>query len=353
MMTVRQPRKSMLIVFLLVIITALPAQLLAAPQEAQTATAVVATGALNVRSGPSVQYGVVAVTYQGHVVALLGRNAASTWAKIRLFNGQEGWVNAGFLYPSTPITSLPILDGTTTTPPTTPTGIVNTGALNIRSGPGVGYGVVTVVFNGQVLTLLGRNASGSWAQVRTNAGVQGWVNASHINSNVAISSLPVTDATTPAPTAIGVVNTSALNVRSGPGIAFGVVAVLSSGQSVQLIGRTADSSWAQVRLYNGVTGWVNASYLQSNVAISSLPVIGTSTPAAVAVVATGALNVRYGPGTQYGILAVVYQGYTLALIGRNHNGSWAQVRFTNGATGWVNASLIQANVPISSLPVTG
>jgi uncharacterized protein YgiM (DUF1202 family) len=352
MMTVRLPRRFIIIVALLIIVTAFPAQLLAAPREAQTLTAVVATGALNVRSGPGIAYGVIAVTYQGHVVILLGRNTTSTWAKIRLYSGQEGWVNAGYLYPSVPINSLPVLDGSTA-PPAAPTGIVNTGALNIRSGPGVAYGVVTVAYHGQVLTLLGRNANSSWAQVRTNAGVQGWVNASLITSNVAISSLPVTDASTPAPTPVGVVTTSALNVRSGPGVAYGVVAALSYGQSVYLLARTSDSSWIQVRLFNGVTGWVNGSYLQSNVAISSLPVVGTTAPTtATAVVATGALNVRYGPGVQYGILAVVYRGYSLTLVGRNYYGTWVQVRFSNGAVGWVNASLVQANVPISSLPVT-
>ncbi|MCB9445816.1 MAG: SH3 domain-containing protein, partial [Ardenticatenaceae bacterium] len=105
------------------------------------ATAVVNTGALNVRVGPSIGYKVVAVAYRGHVVALLGRNSAATWAKVRLFNGQEGWVNASLIDPSVAISSLPVAD----TPVLTPMAAVATGALNVRSGPGIGYGSTAVL----------------------------------------------------------------------------------------------------------------------------------------------------------------------------------------------------------------
>ena len=38
-------------------------------------------------------------------------------------------------------------------------GVVNTGALNVRSGPGASFGVVTVIYQGQAVSLLGRYAS--------------------------------------------------------------------------------------------------------------------------------------------------------------------------------------------------
>ena len=236
-------------------------------------TAVVNTGVLNVRSGPGVGYGVVTVTYQGYVVNLLGRNANSTWAKVQLPSGMQGWVNASLIHASVPLGNLPNLDGTTApAPPVSGTAVVATGALNVRSGPGVNYSVLTAVTYGQTVTLLGRNQAATWAQIRLANGTVGWVNASLLQLSVPMNSLPVTDGG--AAVATAVVNTYALNVRSGPGVGYGVVAVASQGQHVTLLGRNSAASWAQIRLANGAVGWVNASFLQPSVAINSLPITG-------------------------------------------------------------------------------
>ncbi len=317
------------------------------------ATAVVNTGTLNVRAGPSVAFSVVTVSEQGHVVHLLGRNADSSWAKVRVFTGQEGWVNASLITPNVPISSLPIVSAPSI-PEVTPTAVVNTGALNVRSGPGVAFSVVTVSRQGHAVHLLGRNADSSWARVRVFTGQEGWVNASLITPNVPISSLPVVAAPSPpgvTPTAV--VTTGALNVRSGPGVGYSVVAWVQQGQTLTLLGRNANNSWVQVRTPASQTGWVNASLVRANVAISSLPVVGTAPPAATAVVATGALNVRYGPGVAYGAFTVVYQGTTVTLLGRNQSATWVKIQLPNGNQGWVNATLVQASVPIVNLPIVG
>ena len=47
--------------------------------------------------------------------------------------------------------------------------------LNIRAGPGTRYPVLEQVGEGQVLSVLGRNAQGSWLAVCCAAGQQGWV----------------------------------------------------------------------------------------------------------------------------------------------------------------------------------
>ncbi len=348
--------KRLLILFIfLILLLTIPGQVLAgAPQPAAAAappqtgepTAIVATGALNVRSGPGVAYGVVTVVYQGQTVWLLGRNQNASWVQVRLANNVAGWVNASLLQSSVAINSLPVIG----TQPPAAVATVTTGAANVRSGPGLAYGVVAVVYQGQTVSLTGRNDNGSWVKVTTASGAAGWVNASLVQANVPISSLPVVGA--PAPAASAIVTTGALNVRSGPGVAYSVVTVVGQGQQVALLGRTGDSSWVKVQTGSGATGWVNASLVKANVPISSLPVAGAGAPAAVATVTTGALNVRQGPDVQYGVVAVIYQGQSVSLIGRVVNNSWVQVRLGNGVTGWVNASLVQANVPIGSLPVT-
>jgi uncharacterized protein YgiM (DUF1202 family) len=56
-----------------------------------------------------------------------------------------------------------------------------------------------------------------------------------------------------------VANCYYLNMRSGPGVNFTVVHILSRGTHVQVLGQSA--GWVQVRAPVGVVGWVNGHYL--------------------------------------------------------------------------------------------
>lgn len=329
------------------------------------AYATVATGALNVRSGPSLAYSPVTAVYQGNVVSLIGRNANNTWAKIRLSNGTEGWVNAASTYitPNVAISSLPVVTSADA-PTSSATALVATGALNVRSGPGVTYSVVTVASQGQTVQLLGRNANSSWAKIKLSNGSEGWVNASLLTPSVAINSLPFADSPAqpepPVPVAPGAV----LSLRSGPGFTYPVTGSVYQGLQVNAIGRNAANTWLKVRLSDGQEGWIGVQYVQLSIPIGNLPVLDgtTTTPASTATPAppattywanvnTGAANVRSGPGIGYGIVTVVNQGQYVSLLARNSISSWAKVQLTNGTVGWVNASLLDANVAINTLPV--
>jgi LysM repeat protein len=80
-----------------------------------------------------------------------------------------------------------------------------------------------------------------------------------------------------APT--GTVNgASRLNVRSGPAVGYGVVAVLSTWDVVTLLGRNLNASWAQVQTASGVQGWVNARYLLTSIPVANLPITSNTTP---------------------------------------------------------------------------
>ena len=326
----------------------------------RAATGIVTTGALNVRSGPGLEFSIVTTAYQGHAVAVLGRSGFNTWVEIRTFSGVIGWANSNYMQMDVPLNNLPIVGSGTVPPGTTPAptpaiGVVNTGAVNVRTGPGYGYPIVTIAYQGYTFSLLGRTGDNAWVRVRMVDTTEGWVNAGALNTNVPVGSLPIVNVTTPptsGPTAV--INTGALNVRTGPGIQFPAVAAVYNGHVVTMLGRNADSSWVKVRLFNGQEGWVNARYITPNSPIANLPILdnsGTTPPGATAVVNTGALNVRSGPGPQFAALTSVPFGTTMSLIGRNFDATWAKVRLTTGVEGWVNASFIVANVAITSLPI--
>jgi hypothetical protein len=58
--------------------------------------AVVATGGLNFRTGPSVAFPVISALPGGTGVTVLGRNASGDWLYVRLNNGEDGWLAARF-----------------------------------------------------------------------------------------------------------------------------------------------------------------------------------------------------------------------------------------------------------------
>ncbi|MEJ2148970.1 MAG: SH3 domain-containing protein [Chloroflexota bacterium] len=153
---------------------------------------------------------------------------------------------------------------------TSPTATVTPGALNVRSGPGIGYDVVGVAYQDDTLTLVGRNTDVSWIQVQLASGIVGWVGKYYIRPNMPLNRLPVTFIG--AGEAVATVATGALNVRSGPGIAYDVVAIAKQYQQVNMLGRNRAGSWVMIRA-SGIEGWVNAGYLDSTVPVGTLPLI--------------------------------------------------------------------------------
>jgi Bacterial SH3 domain len=78
-------------------------------------------------------------------------------------------------------------------PPAVPSAVPQADT-NLRAGPGIDYPVVKVVGFTDTLSLIGRNADGSWVKVRTSVGVEGWVDVSFISTFDSIPDLPIIEA---------------------------------------------------------------------------------------------------------------------------------------------------------------
>ena len=289
----------------------------------------------------------------------------------------EGWVNVQYLNFTINPFDLPTISTTppgfpTATPTATPqvtnpiniVGVVNTGALNVRSGPSPSFSIVDVMYFGDVMDLIGRNADGSWVYGSTPDGILGWVNSRYLTTSSPVANLPVVDSSTPGvpinpatpvatavPTAIpgsASVTAGYLNVRSGAGIGYTRVASLSYGDVVAMTGRNLDSSWVMVRLFGGQEGWVNPKYLATTVDVGSLPVMAQS---GTGFVVAGNLNIRSGAGPGFSVVTVAPYGSSLALLGRTSDNSWLYLRAGNGQEGWSNASYIATSLDVNLLPV--
>lgn len=158
----------------------------ALPALAQDAVASIATGALNVRTGPGLKYTSMRTLPYGFGVQMVGRNPETTWIMIQFTDGTRGWISAGMIYTEYRLRDLPVAVDIV------PQSTVATGTVNtlsdwpVRNASDDKAAAVGYARGGSTVTVLGRNYDSSWAKVRTEAGVEGW-----IETNVLITTVPV------------------------------------------------------------------------------------------------------------------------------------------------------------------
>ncbi len=93
---------------------------------------------------------------------------------------------------------------------------------------------------------------------------------------------PATVTVTPTAERTEATTTVNANCRNGPDTVYPVLTVLSSGQSIEAIGRNAAGDWWQVRLADGEQCWLSEQTVEVNFNAGDLPVIAapsTPTPA--------------------------------------------------------------------------
>src|SRR5690242_8110974 len=99
------------------------------------------------------------------------------------------------------------------------TGTVRAAVLNVRKGPSLGNAALEHIKLGTTVTVLGRNTTGTWFEVRTSDGAVGWVAAlwlklsagSVMNVPLAASNTPVQPVTTTSSQITATVRTFRLN----------------------------------------------------------------------------------------------------------------------------------------------
>lgn len=336
--------------------------------------ATITTTSKDVYASPDTTSSKVDTVYQEDIVLLLGRTEDSAWVYVITSNLINGWITTVNIAADIPISTLPVTTPSNPIPvppiatvPTVSTafGVVNTGKLNVRSGPGVGYGIVTQVVQGETVTLLARNPESTWLYIRTSNNLEGWVNAKYITTSYPISALPAIGtpgaptatpvppgtATPVVPTAVpgtSVVTASTLNVRASAGLSYVRVDQVYSGNVLWVNGRNLDTTWVSVVTPDGVAGWVNSKYISSNINFTTLPVTSNT---GTGIVLTGRLNVRANPGVGNTVLTSASQGANMTLIGRNSDNGWLYLRAPDGKEGWSRADMLGTTTNINALPV--
>lgn len=132
-----------------------------APTASTTMTMV--TIDLRLRTGPSVNYGILAVIPRTTPVPVLGKSGS--WIKT-VWSGKVGWISGPY---TKLLSELPKLTTTTT--------------LNFRSGPSTAYSIIGKVPQGTRIPVLSASSSGNWIKTWYNARV-GWLSKAYLTNSI-------------------------------------------------------------------------------------------------------------------------------------------------------------------------
>ena len=226
--------------------------------------------------------------------------------------------------PTPTMTPTPLPTSTPTAAPPSPTAsagrsgqisqvaVVRAGGAELLAVPG--GEALQQLATGTALTVWGRSEDGQWLVALTAAGMGGWIETGKVVAfnlealpvvplaqpqaeATAVmgeepaaggeSSAPRVTASAPASVDTGVTATvaitdSRLNVRSGPGTGYRILAKAMPGETFAAVGRSADAMWIEIAgdALGAASGWVAAEFMQLSASIEALPVTSLSIDAA-------------------------------------------------------------------------
>lgn len=182
---------------------------------------------------------------------------------------------------------------------------VNTGKLNVRTGPGVIFAIITSIPYNTTVTLVGRASTGTWVQVRLESGTVGWVNSIHLRTYADYSLLPITYDTS-------IVVPPQTVPPPGGGVPGGgpTVYTVRAGDTLKTIAARYGTTWQAIAAANSL---VNANYIYTGQRL---------------IIPTGGSNPSPQPQPNPGVY-IVQAGDTLAVIAARYGTTVAAIVTAN------------------------
>ena len=205
------------------------------------ATGVVTADVLNFRDGPGTYYQVIGQIYRNEQVVILG--SQDGWYNVS-YAGMTGWVSGDYVVVNQ--TNVAAQEPVTVQEPAKVYGTINGDYVNVRSGPGLNYNVITMMNWGDRVEVLGNTEE--WYNILLSDGSKGWVYGNYIVVNQ-------TNVAAQEPAKVyGTISANSVNIRSGPGLNYNVITMMNWGDRVEILGNTEE--WYNILLSDGSEGWV-------------------------------------------------------------------------------------------------
>lgn len=240
---------------------------------------------LNVRSGTGTAFPVFLQLMNNTRVAIL--NEISDWFEIKT-SALEGYVNRAYVALSSPSDS--------SDDSTHPIAIVEPDALNMRSGAGYEFSVVTTVYQDMVLEMIEQHSE--WSKVKTRK-LSGYILKDLLVEIYGGGT--VSDALYRA-----VINDPLVNLRAGAGLNFPVIAVLQENTEVAV--KNISYDWAKIEtiVYEG---YIRSEFIRMTDSLEP-----DENSITTATVTSDNLRLRSGPNTDFAPFALLKRGTGLKVI---------------------------------------
>ena len=214
--------------------------------------------------------------------------------------------------------------GTGTTPANSQVGTVNTNTLNIRASASINGDKVGTYTFGDRITIL--ETSNGWG--RTD---KGWVSMKYVTLGTTTGGT-----TNSGGTGNATITGSGVNVRSGAGTDYPVVATAQKGESVTIHETTTvgTTQWGRTD-----KGWICMDYVSVTGSIGTTGGTGTGASGTATVTGNG-LNIRSGAGTDYNIVGSLSKGDNVTILETVTIGTskWGRIR-----QGWICLDYVRMN----------
>jgi uncharacterized protein YkwD/uncharacterized protein YraI len=256
-------------------------------------------------------------------------------------NDGPGWLCGQVAPPSKSVSLFQSVDGAT-----------SASDVNLRTGPGSEYDVVTTLPPDTAMTVTGAEVN-AFIPVKVD-GKFGWVATEWVERG------PVSLEQTASPSQPGTATAlQAVELRDAPLDEAAAVGTIPSVATVTLTGEAQDG-FLRVA-YDGQEGWADAAYLEvadtssgavaqqaqaaeapaqaENLEAAPAPAPNPDSPVGAEAIATNNVNLRAQPSATAPILSVVPAGSPVTLTGSQANG-YLNVR-TAGQAGWIDSRYLQ------------
>ena len=188
--------------------------------------------------------------------------------------------------------------------------VVHGGRLNLREYASSTSRSLGKYNSGTWVSVQGQSVSG-WIPVRTMDGKQGYMSGNYL-----------TFAQTGNQAVVRYANGGYVNLRQGPSLNYSVITRVTSGTGITILDDSYEWNYVSVNLYGTVyTGYMNDSLIDKS-----------TTTATVVTRNGGKVNVRKGPGSNYGSIGSLRTGTRVTILLKGKG--WAQIT-GGGLTGFM------------------
>uniref|UniRef100_UPI003EBC8F4C N-acetylmuramoyl-L-alanine amidase n=1 Tax=Bacillus maqinnsis TaxID=3229854 RepID=UPI003EBC8F4C len=205
--------------------------------------------------------------------------------------------------------------------------VIATDEMNVRTGPGLSYGIAAVVKRGESYPIL--SEQGDWVQIGLSSGQKGWVVSWLIKKSPDAQSTAKSKGKGQIDSKNSTITSTAtdLRIRTGPGTSYQVIGTFPQGAFATKL--KTSGAWTKIS-YQQTEGWVHSDYISSGQAVSksSHPSFSKQT----GTVGVSSLNVRQTAAPNAQVVASLPRNTQITIL-REQNG-WYEIQVGHHK-GWV------------------